>query len=278
MKADGREITGPERARTPASSRSRTRSVACAPSPSGRWATWPGRHQGHQHPGDLDRADQQLHAGDVGHAQQGDAVPRLDVPHHRRQRRDAELPRHHHEDGRHQQGRRRARREGHVCRRRRDRSPPSSRWTWCPTSSTGPSSSWSTCRCAYDDDEGEIHEKEDLVFRPGDTTKTWRVPIADEAKTGYTSLVTYFLAAGERADGPSGPTDETTHVRVPRAPHRVRPGHAPARRTLRLHRRDLGLPRPPRPRAVVLPPQCAAPDDGEGRARAGRCRRSCCWR
>ena len=62
---------------------------------------------------------------------------------------------------------------------------------------------------AYDDDEGEIHEKEDLVFRPGDTTKTWKIPIADEAKTGYTSLVTYFLVAGSERRT-VGPTDETT--------------------------------------------------------------------
>ncbi|MEO5852253.1 MAG: hypothetical protein ABIQ15_07045 [Nocardioides sp.] len=59
----------------------------------------------------------------------------------------------------------------------------------------------------YDDDGADVHEAEELLFRQGDTTKSWRIPIADEAKTGYTAFITYFLIAGDRRE--VGPTDET---------------------------------------------------------------------
>ncbi|KQT94746.1 hypothetical protein ASG49_07970 [Marmoricola sp. Leaf446] len=59
----------------------------------------------------------------------------------------------------------------------------------------------------YDDNAGDVHEAEELLFRPGDPTKSWRVPIADETVTGYTSRTTYFLTAGGRRE--VGPTEET---------------------------------------------------------------------
>jgi hypothetical protein len=55
--------------------------------------------------------------------------------------------------------------------------------------------------------DGSGTHTEDLLFRRGDATKTWKVPVRDKSLKGYTSMVTYFTVADGRTK--VGPTPET---------------------------------------------------------------------
>ncbi len=64
-------------------------------------------------------------------------------------------------------------------------------------------------------DDGSDTHTENLLFRPGDAMKSWKVPVKDKSRKDYMSTVTYFTVAGGREKvGPKPETDTSLFLEL----------------------------------------------------------------
>jgi hypothetical protein len=62
----------------------------------------------------------------------------------------------------------------------------------------------------YEDEANGLNEREDMIFKTGDTAKTWHVDLKDKQKTGYVWSARFFLADGTRREVPATPSKDLT--------------------------------------------------------------------
>lgn len=69
---------------------------------------------------------------------------------------------------------------------------------------------------SYKDSANSVNERADFLFRSGDSSKVWKIPLKDASKTDYESTVTYFLNDGTRkVTGPEPGTSLTVFLELP---------------------------------------------------------------